>query len=59
MTDSEEAVTLADRIVVLCVGRDAIGRVIAVALPRPRERGCREFGEVREELLREFHLSEN
>jgi sulfonate transport system ATP-binding protein len=57
--DIEEAVTLADMIVVLRGGRDGIRRVIPVTLPRPRDRGCREFGEVRGELLREFHLGSN
>jgi ABC-type nitrate/sulfonate/bicarbonate transport system ATPase subunit len=57
--DIEEAVTLADRIVVLAGGRGGIGKVIRVAMPRPRDRGGKEFGEVRGELLREFHLSSN
>jgi sulfonate transport system ATP-binding protein len=54
--DIEEAVYLADEIVVLSGGRDSIRCVIPVALPRPRDRSCGEFGAVREKLLREFHL---
>jgi ABC-type nitrate/sulfonate/bicarbonate transport system ATPase subunit len=57
--DIEEAVTLADKIVVLGGGRDGIRRVIPVTLPRPRDRSSHEFGEVRGELLREFCLSSN
>jgi sulfonate transport system ATP-binding protein len=57
--DIEEAVYLADKIVVLAGGHDSIRRVIPVAMPRPRDRSCNEFGEVREKLLREFHLGAN
>ena len=56
---TEEAVTLADKIVVLGAGRDAIRRAIPVTLTRPRDRSCHEFGEARGELLREFHLNSN
>jgi sulfonate transport system ATP-binding protein len=54
--DIEEAVYLADKIVVMSSGRDGISEVIPVALPRPRDRSCSEFAEVRQALLREFHL---
>jgi hypothetical protein len=47
------------RIVVLAGGRGGIGKVIRVAMPRPRDRGGKEFGQVRGELLREFHLGSN
>jgi sulfonate transport system ATP-binding protein len=57
--DIEEAVTLADRIVVLSGGRGGIGQVIPVAMPRPRDRGAKEFAEIRDALLREFHLRPN
>ena len=57
--DIEEAITLADKIVVLAGGRGGIRQVIRVAMPRPRDRSCHEFGEVRGALLREFHLSAN
>ena len=54
--DIEEAVYLADKIVVMSSRRDGISEVIPVALPRPRDRSCGEFAAVRETLLREFHL---
>lgn len=55
--DIEEAVYLADKIVVMSGGGDSIRQVIPVALPRPRDRSCQEFSEVRQALLREFKLS--
>jgi ABC-type nitrate/sulfonate/bicarbonate transport system ATPase subunit len=55
--DLEEAVYLADKIVVLSRERDGIRETIPVALPRPRDRSCREFVAVRERLLGEFRLS--
>lgn len=54
--DIEEAVYLADRIVVLSGGANNIRRVIPVPLPRPRDRSSRQFGEIREALFQEFHL---
>jgi sulfonate transport system ATP-binding protein len=55
--DIEQAVYLADKIVVMSGRRDGISEVIPVALPRPRDRASGEFAEVREALLEEFHLS--
>ena len=55
--DIEEAVYLADRIVVMSREGDGIREMMPVELPRPRDRSCREFVEVRETLLREFRLS--
>jgi sulfonate transport system ATP-binding protein len=54
--DIEEAVYLADKVVVMASGRGGIGKVLAVPLPRPRDRSAAEFVKLREELLREFHL---
>jgi sulfonate transport system ATP-binding protein len=54
--DIEEAVALADRIVVLSGGRNNVKRVVPVRLERPRDRSSKEFGEIREALLQEFHL---
>jgi sulfonate transport system ATP-binding protein len=54
--DIEEAVYLADKIVVMSSRRDGISEAIPVPLPRPRDRSCGEFAEVRQTLLREFHL---
>lgn len=54
--DIEEAVYLADRIVVMSRGGDGLGQVMPVALPRPRDRSAAEFVAVRQALLREFGL---
>jgi sulfonate transport system ATP-binding protein len=55
--DIEEAVYLADKIVVMSKEGAGIREVIPVALPRPRDRSSKRFSEVREALLREFHLN--
>lgn len=54
--DIEEAVYLADKIVVMSEGHGAVRQVIPVALPRPRDRSSAAFVEVRATLLREFNL---
>jgi sulfonate transport system ATP-binding protein len=53
----EEADYLADKIVVMSREGGGIREMMPVELPRPRDRSCREFVEVRETLLREFRLS--
>jgi NitT/TauT family transport system ATP-binding protein len=55
--DIEEAVYLADRIVVMSSNRDGVREVIPVVLSRPRDRAGSEFAVVRETLLEEFHLT--
>ena len=55
--DIEEAVYLADKVVVMTGGRGGIGKVLPVPLPRPRDRSSAEFVRARGDLLREFHLS--
>lgn len=55
--DIEEAVYLADKVIVMASGRGGIGKVFPVPLLRPRDRSSTEFVTVREALLREFHLS--
>jgi ABC-type nitrate/sulfonate/bicarbonate transport system ATPase subunit len=55
--DIDEAVYLADKIVVMSREGAGIGDVIPVSLPRPRDRGAERFAEVRQALLREFHLN--
>ena len=55
--DTEEAVYLADKVVVMASGQGGISEVIPVPLPRPRDRSSGEFAEVREALLRVFNLS--
>lgn len=47
--DVEEAVTLADRVVVVDHGR--IARAIEIPLPRPRHRNMPRYGELSEEIL--------
>jgi len=54
--DLEEAVYLADRVLVLPKEKGGIARVIDVDLPRPRDRSEIRFVKYREELLREFGL---
>ncbi|MFT4047324.1 MAG: ABC transporter ATP-binding protein [Solimonas sp.] len=52
--DVEEAIFLADRVVVLEPRPGRVKRVVDVALPRPRERGSYEFHRLRETLLDEL-----
>jgi sulfonate transport system ATP-binding protein len=54
--DLEEAIFLADRVLVLPRQRGADVRVIDIDLPRPRDRSEARFVRYREELLREFGL---
>jgi sulfonate transport system ATP-binding protein len=54
--DLEEAVYLADRVLVLPKERGAAVRLIDIDLPRPRDRSESRFVRFREELLREFGL---
>jgi NitT/TauT family transport system ATP-binding protein len=49
--DVEEAVNLADRIVVLTSAPGRIREVVDVELPRPRSRADAEFGEYYERVL--------
>ena len=54
--DLEEAVYLADRVLVLPREKGGSARLIDVDLPRPRDRSETRFVRYREELLREFGL---
>ncbi len=54
--DIEEAVYLADRIVVLSPRPGRIKREIKVPLSRPRDRDCHDFACIKDELLAEFQL---
>lgn len=54
--DLEEAVYLADRVVILPKEKDAKIREVAVDLPRPRSRSEARFVKLREDLLAEFGL---
>jgi sulfonate transport system ATP-binding protein len=54
--DLEEAIYLADRVLVLPKIKSQPPRLIDVDLPRPRERSSADFVALREELLAEFGL---
>ena len=54
--DLEEAIYLADRVLVLPKEKGGVPRLLEVDLPRPRERSGSRFVRYREELLREFGL---
>lgn len=55
--DLEEAVALADRIVVLRGRPGGIHRIFDVDLPRPRERSTHEFQDLKAEVARSLDLS--
>nr|WP_028079948.1 ABC transporter ATP-binding protein [Solimonas soli] len=57
--DVEEAIVLADRIVVLAPRPGRIRRIIDVDLPHPRRRGSYRFHSAREALMEELLLDEN
>jgi sulfonate transport system ATP-binding protein len=54
--DLEEAIYLADRVLILPKEMGGVPRVLDLDLPRPRERSGSRFVRYREELLREFGL---
>ena len=54
--DLEEAIFLADRVLVLSKRRGARPRLIDVNIPRPRDRGEAEFVAMRRRLMAEFGL---
>ncbi|TIX05471.1 MAG: ABC transporter ATP-binding protein [Mesorhizobium sp.] len=54
--DLEEAVYLADRVLILPKDKGGKPRLIDIDLPRPRDRSDTRFVRLREELLREFGL---
>lgn len=54
--DLEEAVYLADRVLILPKERGRAARLVEIEVPRPRDRSERQFVRHREELLREFGL---
>jgi ABC-type nitrate/sulfonate/bicarbonate transport system ATPase subunit len=54
--DLEEAIYLADRVLVLPKEKSRAARLIDIDLPRPRDRSESRFVRYREELLREFGL---
>jgi len=54
--DLEEAIYLADRVLILPKEKGGAARLIDIDLPRPRDRSEGRFVRYREELLREFGL---
>ena len=54
--DLEEAIYLADRVLVLSRETETPPRLIAVPLPRPRDRGAPGFVALRRDLMRSFGL---
>src|SRR5579885_2628667 len=55
--DIEEAVYLADKIVVMSSEGTGARDILPVRLPRPRDRSAKEFVEIRQTLLEQFDLS--
>ncbi|MBE0476568.1 MAG: ABC transporter ATP-binding protein [Coriobacteriia bacterium] len=56
--DVDEAVYLADRVVLLTPAPGRVQEVVPVALPRPRERDSEGFFRLRAHILRALHLAE-
>ncbi|TIX95606.1 MAG: ABC transporter ATP-binding protein, partial [Mesorhizobium sp.] len=54
--DLEEAIYLADRVLILPREKGGTARLVEVELPRPRDRSEGRFVRYRKELLREFGL---
>ncbi len=54
--DLEEAIFLADRVLVLPKQKGSIPRLVTVDLPRPRDRNAPRFVEMRRRLMAEFGL---
>jgi NitT/TauT family transport system ATP-binding protein len=54
--DIDEAIYLADRIVIMSSHPGRIKSVLTVSLGRPRDRTGYDFGEIRDRIYREFEL---
>ena len=54
--DVEEAIYLADKVVVMSSRPGKINKVIPIPLARPRDRDSYEFIRIKDEILKEFHL---
>lgn len=55
--DIDEAIYLADRVVILAPNPGRIYKEITIQLPRQRDRASRDFQHYRELIFNEFHLS--
>lgn len=54
--DLEEAIFLADRVLILPKEKGQVPRVIGIDLPRPKDRNSPQFVALRKELMAEFGL---
>lgn len=54
--DVDEAIYLSDRVVIMSSRPGTIKKIVPVPLARPRDRASHNFIQIREEVLREFHL---
>ncbi len=54
--DVEEAIYLSDKVVIMSSRPGIIKKIIEVPLPRPRDRACSAFMQIKAEILKEFHL---
>lgn len=54
--DVEEALYLSDKIVIMSSRPGTIKKILPVQLPRPRDRASYDFLQLKDEVLREFHL---
>jgi ABC-type nitrate/sulfonate/bicarbonate transport system ATPase subunit len=54
--DVEEALYLSDKIVIMSARPGTIKKILPVNLPRPRDRASYDFLQLKDEVLREFHL---
>lgn len=57
--DLDEAIYLSDRIVVLSAKPGTVKAVIAVDLPRPRERSSNDFLQIRRKVMLELFDKQN
>ncbi|MDR1810195.1 MAG: hypothetical protein LBR34_07320 [Prevotella sp.] len=56
--DVDEAIFLADRVIVLSERPGSIRKIIPVALPRPRDRSSIDFAQIKKEIYAELFYKE-